>query len=259
MVAEAEENNLDHDALGERWARWYTCGLCEQDYYGFVDCALGWACWKTYLGRPEGDGARRLAMNVLANGLNQAGHHEDALPVREAELFMLRRVGAPEINVLIAQGNLAHTYAALGRLEEALPLRQEVYSGRLKLNGEEHTDTLEAALNYAASLVKLRRFEEANSLFRKTMPVARRVLGEGHELTIRMRMMYVVALYSDPAAMRDDLREAVTTIEETERTARRVFGGAHPLTEGIEAALRNARTMLRRRELPPPPPPSGSL
>ena len=41
LVAEVEENNL---SLNERWARWYSCGLCEQDYHGVVACALGWAC-----------------------------------------------------------------------------------------------------------------------------------------------------------------------------------------------------------------------
>ena len=80
--------------------RWYTCGLCEQRYHGVVRCALGWACWKTYLGRPE-------AMNVLGNGLYHAGHYEDALVVNEAELSMLRRVGAPEESILATQNNLA--------------------------------------------------------------------------------------------------------------------------------------------------------
>ena len=54
LVAEAEENNLD-DA--QRWSRWHSCGLCEQDYHGVVRCALGWACWKTYVGRPDMDDA----------------------------------------------------------------------------------------------------------------------------------------------------------------------------------------------------------
>ena len=49
----------------------------------------------------------------------------------------------------------------------------------------------------------------------------------------------------------DDLREAVTTLEDTERTARRVLGGAHPTTTGIEAELRRARADLRAREPPP--------
>ena len=35
-----------------------------------------------------------------------------------------------------------------------------------------------------------------------------------------------MALYMDPSATLDDLREAVTTLEEMERTARRVLGGA---------------------------------
>ena len=48
----------------------------------------------------------------------------------------------------------------------------------------------------------------------------------------------------------DDLREAVTTLEDVERTARRVFGGAHPITAGIELRLREARAALAARETP---------
>ena len=88
------------------------------------------------------------------------------------------------------------------------------------------------------------------------MPVARRVLGESHDLTLRMRWSYAAALYKDDGATLDDLRESVTTLEETERTMRRVLGGAHPLTTGIEADLRKARAALRARETPSSP--SGS-
>jgi len=49
-----------------------------------------------------------------------------------------------------------------------------------------------------------------------------------------------------PSATLDDLREAVTTFEDTERTARRVFGGAHPLVMTIETSLRNARARRAR-------------
>ena len=45
-------------------------------------------------------------------------------------------------------------------------------------------------------------------------------------------------------------RKAVTILEDTERTARRVFGGAHPLVVGIEESLRNARAALGARETP---------
>ena len=65
------------------------------------------------------------------------------------------------------------------------------------------------------------------------------------------RWIYARALYGDPGATLDDLREAVTTLEETARTARRVLGGPHPTTVGIEGALRTARAHLRSIETPP--------
>ena len=120
-------------------------------------------------------------------------------------------------------------------------------------DGEENYVTLVAANNYASSLVDLQRFEEAKPLLRKTMPVARRVLGEIHDLPLTMRSLYATALCDDPRATLDDLRDAVATLEEIEPTARRVFGSAHPTTVGIERALRQAREALRARETPSPP------
>ena len=64
--------------------------------------------------------------------------------------------------------------------------------------------------------------------------------------------IYGGALHKDPSASLDDLREAVTTLEETERTARRVLGGTHPAAVEIERSLRNARAALRARETPSP-------
>ena len=54
----------------------------------------------------------------------------------------------------------------------------------------------------------------------------------------------------DAAATLDDLREAVTTLEDAERTTRRVLGGAHPLTPIIERHLQNSRAILHARETP---------
>ena len=46
----------------------------------------------------------------------------------------------------------------------------------------------------------------------------------------------------------DDVREAVSTLEEIQRTGRRVLGGAHPLVVDIGCYLRNARATLAARE-----------
>ena len=80
------------------------------------------------------------------------------------------------------------------------------------------------------------------------MPVARRVLGDSNVYTLRTKWVYATALYADAIATLDDLREAVTTLEDAARIARRVLGGAHPLTTGIEAEIRDARAALNARE-----------
>jgi len=245
---EAEENNLSIKVKNERWNRWHTCSLCEQQYHGVVRCAIGWACWKMYVGRPEANWARGHAMGMLGIGLSHAEHYEDALSVQQAELSMERRLGGSEDNILSVQGNLANSYEKLGRREEALRKRRDVYSGRSKLNGEEHAKTLLAANNYASSLRGLSRFKEAKTLLRRTLPAAQRVLNGGNEIPLRMRLNYARALYKDDGATLDDLREAVTTLEDAGRIARRVLGGAHPLTVEIERMLQFVRAELRARD-----------
>ena len=105
-----------------------------------------------------------------------------------------------------------------------------------------------SALNSAATLVELKRFEEAKSVLRKMMPVARRILGESDRITLTMRKIFAEAIYFDAGATLDDLREAVATLEESERTARRVLGGEHPTTLAIEEDLRRSRAALATRE-----------
>ena len=164
--------------------------------------------------------------------------------------MMNERLGASEEWILYAQNNLANTYESVGRVEAALRMRQDVYTGRVKLYGEEHGETLQCALNYASSLIGIKRIEEARSLLRKTMPVARRVLGEGNTMMLQMRSLYAQApIHLGDGATLGDLRESVTMYEENARTARRVLGGAHPLTVDIEHGLRSLRQVLRLEQL----------
>ena len=251
LVAEAEENNLGLKAKNERWRQWYSCSLCEQKYHGVVRCALGWVCWKTYVGRGEGDALWRMAMNLLGLGLYEASRFEEAVAVRETEFSMERRLNRSEKSILVVQGNLAGTYHMLGRLEQASSMYRDVYAGMVRLYGEEQEETLRAAYNYALSLNALLHFKEAKSLLRKMTPVAQRVLGENIETTLRMKWTYAQSLYKDPDATLDDVREAVETLEDADRIARRVLGGAHPITARMEGTLQKARANLRARKASP--------
>ena len=248
LVAEADENNLDQKDLSLRYLRWDECGLCEQRYHGVVACALGWACWKTYLSRPERDWARQSASRQLGAGLFHAKRYEDALLVYQAELSMIMRNREPLEQVLITQNNLASTYQVLGREQEALPMLRDVCYGTIMLKDGQHERNAAAANNYASSLLNLERFEEAKALLRKTMPVAQHFLGNCNEITLYLRWSYAQSLRCADCATLDDLREAVTILEETVSNFRRVLGGAHPRMAELERALRQSRAALHARE-----------
>ena len=66
-----------------------------------------------------------------------------------------------------------------------------------------------------------------------------------------VRTVYARALFLDTGATLEDLREAVTTLGDVVRIARRVFGGEHPLTMALGEDLQDARAALRARETPP--------
>ena len=136
----------------------------------------------------------------------------------------------------------------LGGAREA-PVVEVVVRAADRRRGEDgcelrNTPVVVVRVHYAASLIGLLRFEEAKSLLSKATPVARRALGEDHIRTLKLRWSYSMALFEDPAATRDNLREAVSSLEELERTARRVFGDAHPTKKGVEISLQNWHNFL---------------
>ena len=59
-----------------------------------------------------------------------------------------------------------------------------------------------------------------------------------------MRLIDAETLYNDPGATLDDLREAVTKLEETEPIARRVLGSGHPIAKDARGSLERARRHL---------------
>ena len=74
----------------------------------------------------------------------------------------------------------------------------------------------------------------------------------GDELSLGMRANYGRVLCQDYGATLDDLREAVNTLDDARRTARRFLGDAHPHAQMLEELLRHARAVLAFRETPSP-------
>ena len=121
---------------------------------------------------------------------------------------------------------------------------RDVCYGTIMLKDGQHERNAAAANNYASSLLNLERFEEAKALLRKTMPVAQHFLGNRNEITLYLRWSYAQSLRCADCATLDDLREAVTILEETASNFRRVLGGAHPRMAELERALRQSRAAL---------------
>ena len=103
--------------------------------------------------------------------------------------------GASEDAILIAQGNLANTYLALGRCEEALRMRREAYAGALKIFGEEHDLTLSAVVDLSDALCATSHFAEAQTLLKKFVPLAQETLGFEHIVTFKLIHNHAHALY----------------------------------------------------------------
>ena len=78
--------------------------------------------------------------------------------------------------------------------------------------------------------------------------------GDDDDVTLDLRDLYtkvLVGVFVDGpggASAAEDLREAVTILEDIERRSRRVFGADHPNTLNYEASLEVAHEMLALSE-----------
>ena len=148
LVAEVEENNLGVKVLNERWARWYTCSLCEQGYHGVV---------------------ARARVGVLEDVRGAAGDGQGSDRLDEPAWERFTQCRTPRGRVVRARGRVVYA-AAPWRTKrkharhaeqscehvseawtprEALSMERDAYSD-FEINGAEHRSTLIAANNYSS-------------------------------------------------------------------------------------------------------------
>jgi len=245
LCDEAEENNLDIKAKNERFRRWQECSLCEQTYHGGVKCALGWACWKTYLGRPEGDRFRIWAMGTLGQSMRMVGHVREATVVLEALLALIDRQPEKEKHthtVLNVQNTLASLYGQQGRHEEELSLRRKNYPLLKLIEGANSQNALISANNLGLCLHQRGRHAAAREALREPLADARRTFGEDHSITLNLRETTADA--TSGLGGEANLRETIAIYEDLVTRSRRVLGTSHPTTQQREQCLREFRAFL---------------
>ena len=206
--AEMEVKREEEWNDGEGFKKWHTCFNCGQHFHGAVSLALGWAGWKTYVGRPEADGRRYQALEALSIALSQWSHPEEALPVLEANLASTSRhwshSGERWLN---AHTILANCFSNVGRNDEALVLHRAIYAKIVATLGVSHEHAIQSGANLAISLFKEELFKEGKSLMcDELLPAARRSLGTDHDFTLILNQNLAAALADNPECTRDDLR-----------------------------------------------------
>ena len=138
---------------------------------------------------------------------------------------------------------IAIVYSKLGRQEDALALRREVYNKRHMLDPE-HRSTLSAASSLVNSLIEHYNFAEARTLINETLPIVRRVYGDAHDITLGLRYKIPHSIVLNPDATQKDLRGAKEELEALLRTTRRIFGNSHPRVELVRNLVGAANNRL---------------
>ena len=90
----------------------------------------------------------------------------------------------------------------------------------------------------------MRHYAELHTLARKQIPIARRVLGPEHDITLDLQQTLAHALWFPNDPPRRDLLEAEAILQDVLEMRRHVFGLLHKNTRNVEKDLREVREEL---------------
>ena len=253
LCDEAEEDDERYD---ESWNKWNKCGMCKQHYHGMAINALGWACWKSYVGLPEADDKRCAALRALSHCIAVDDRDgASAICIHQANIDSVRRFMPDEEGLLLhATTNLALAYKSVGRDSEALALQREVYAQSKEL-GDEDDVFFSTVTDLALSLMEANLFGEAKTLLREHLTAASDSLGADHLETLYARLYYAESLLYDDGdgettyeQDRADYLESERIAADVLRRAERIYGSGHPVTVEAQDILKEAREDIAANE-----------
>ncbi len=129
-----------------------------------------------------------------------------------------RRLGTPEIELIRPLTGLAEQESSLSRFADAERDFKESLALSLRLNSEDHIDTIQARLRYGRFLHMLSRLRESEQLLRQAAETAVRLLGPQesfHVPTARFELARTLAEFGKIEEAESLYREAIATREKT--------------------------------------------
>ena len=249
-AAIARQPGVEVPYIAPQTQHWWACRLCEQHYYGAVAIALGWGAWKTYCSWPEVQWARTFAMENLGRSL-QKTEPEVALAI--FEIILARRIDIGDVvlegatlaqDVCYFRGLIANCLSKLGRHDECLALRREVWAESRRVGVLVNYG---AAIDLGCSLLEddpMSSISEAIELTRELIPLALEEYGPQAPITNKLRHILAIALCSLPRLSLDSMIEGEAILAGVVRQADRALGPEHPDVPGLHRRLAGIRAYL---------------
>jgi serine/threonine-protein kinase len=148
----------------------------------------------------------------------------EAESLLERALAIRRRNRDDEVGLAETLHRLAGIQEVRRRTREAEALFREARAIRIRLQGEDHPETLEASKGVADALRVQGRYAEAEEMFRRVLEIERRVLGSDHEThAYTMTKLGFAVLYQPGREA-----EAEGYFRESLRIRREALGADHP-------------------------------
>jgi tetratricopeptide (TPR) repeat protein len=205
---------------------WQVCPTCKQMWTGQMALWLARARGASVASRPEGDGNRLNASNILTQALERMGEYAEALSLGVATLATARRVLGDEHQVTLdAMGVLAVVHRAMGKPALAVPLQTEALAVRRRLLGDDHKETMVTAGNLAVAHMNMENYDAALPLMTEALERKRRLEGDDSANTL-VSMMNLALLHNNMG--KHDL--ALPLYRDALQRSRRVLGSRHPST-----------------------------
>ena len=135
-------------------------------------------------------------------------------------------------NALIARANLASTYRAMGRTDDAIGIEERLAAESESILGDKHPVTLTARANLAMSYELAGRIADAIKLGERVLAQRERILGKAHSETLNIRSN-LASWYASAGRTTEGIELGERVLAEHGR----ILGARHPYTLASGAAL----------------------
>jgi non-specific serine/threonine protein kinase/serine/threonine-protein kinase len=159
---------------------------------------------------------------------------------QRARALYLEELGPDDNRTLESVSSLADSYASLGKLPEALTLREDTLARRRRTLGPDHRDTLRSMHSLAKSYAEHGKDDEALKLDEQTLEIQKARLGLDDPDTLASMTNRALGY-----ASKERFTEALEQFQEVLALRRKKYGPTHPDTLLTMNHLANAFENLR--------------